>query len=396
MGKFSQDEISDGGFLVRHPDLTGKTNISVVEGNNITIQAQEAINSGKLKAQEGLNIETEGKFYNRNGILLGEAIDIDTGKDFVSSILTRQRTVGNGSRFYKVDTDVDTTGYINAGVGGLKINAGGELSLYALDIFSSGDTYIKAEDGINMLGLKSVNFWKVDYHDDKGAGEQEKALTARLFVYGDLELESIANKKDIDYKAYNIMSSKSVKMISGGDINIENTEEYERQEVETKKDDSEQKYINEQYRNIKSSIIAGGDIILSAAGEINIVASDLRTPDGQISLTGTEVEIAAALDKIYELYMESKEENFGLDKSSKKEEKLKTTAVSSEIFAKGITINTSSTLYDENGNMICGDIKITGSNLTAGKDGILLNSANGIYINPIVEQIIEARSSSRE
>ena len=73
-----------------------------------------------------------------------------------------------------------------------------------------------------MLGLKSVNFWKVDYHhNDKSKEEQEKALTARLFVYGALGLETIANKKDIDYKTYNIMPIKSVKMISWWDINIE-------------------------------------------------------------------------------------------------------------------------------------------------------------------------------
>ena len=92
---------------------------------------QEAVNNGKVKAENRLNINTEGIFYNKNGILLGKAIDIKMGKVFVSSIKTRQIIVGNGARFYKVDMEVG------------KDRAKWEISFYTMDILSSGYTYLK-------------------------------------------------------------------------------------------------------------------------------------------------------------------------------------------------------------------------------------------------------------
>ena len=92
---------------------------------------QEAVNNGKVKAENRLNINTEGIFYNKNGILLGKAIDIKMGKVFVSSIKTRQIIVGNGARFYKVDMEVR------------KDRAKWEISFYTMDILSSEYTYLK-------------------------------------------------------------------------------------------------------------------------------------------------------------------------------------------------------------------------------------------------------------
>ncbi|MEN3931795.1 hemagglutinin repeat-containing protein, partial [Microvirga sp. W0021] len=337
-----------------------KSNGGVITADNLYITGDNIYNSGAMLAESMLSIDA-GTFTNERRVVTAA----DTATHLVQYLQDGGFIAGDIVQIRTSGDLANIGGTIIAG-DGLYLAAGGDLILTA-----SVTSYHGQDDSKKS----SMDMSSTTYHG------------GTLYSGSDMSLYA-AN--DIRVEASNVIALGDASLLAGNEITItslENTGSDERSGksgnvLKKKSWSSSDSYT----QNVSSTIVAGGDLTVAAAGNVNIHASDLIAGEdirlaagaGENGKAGANVNITAGQDSENHGYSQTKSSLFGGGSGW------------ADIWHKKTTTDTVGTITNVGSNISAGgnviitannDINIQGSTISAG-DTAMLNAGNNINITP--------------
>ncbi|MCI6031584.1 hemagglutinin repeat-containing protein, partial [Fusobacterium varium] len=238
----------------------GNNQTGMMAGNGINISAVEVSNTGSIKSDGSITINTE-EFLNKS--VLG---------DFKALI------AGNDIEIVSVN-DIKNIG--------AEISADNDISLESL----KGNIWNKSTIRINEVGTQKVS------------NLEERGL---ISAGNDIKINA---KGNLSNTAGLIEAEKNIS-VSAEEVTIDTAELHDYHRIGTGKNYT----ITESYTNAGSSI-TGENISISADKNINIKGSDVAA-DSELRLkAGENVNLTASIDSDYYEHQESKKKSFGRGKS---------------------------------------------------------------------------------
>lgn len=362
-------------------------NSGTISGRNTARLAAENVQNlgGQIRA-DMLSVAAANDLNNIGGVIsANSALHATAGRDINVETTTRSGTASNGGNTFS-RTNIDQVAGIHVtgdGVGGgtLVLNAGRDVKLAAAQIGNAdakGTTVISAGRNLNLTTVgtassDSVAWGAKDYRQESVTTE----VGSQIQASGGIILKAGV---DLNARAADVQAAKSLTAIAGNDINVVagvNTVKVDEGHQLNKKGFLNSTTIVTRDTLDQSSAIGSsfdGDTVKLVAGkDINVLGSGIAG-DGDVSLTaGKGVTIAAATDTSSESHHRTVKEQgflsggggFGISYGTRTTttDQNRDAAVQSGQ-ARSMVGSISGSL-----NVNAGDaIKITGSDLSAGKD----------------------------
>ncbi|MEN3931796.1 hemagglutinin repeat-containing protein [Microvirga sp. W0021] len=337
-----------------------KSNGGVITADNLYITGDNIYNSGAMLAESTLSIDA-GTFTNERRVVTyaATANNLIQGLQdggFIAGDIVQIRTSG----------DLMNIGGTIIADSGMNIVAGGDLILTA----SVVENRIYDGSKKNSVDISSTTNYG-----------------GTLYSGGDMSLYA-AN--DIRVEGSNVIALGNASILAGNEITItslENTGSDERSGTKGNVFSKKSWSSSDSYtQNVSSTIVAGGDLTVAAAGNVNIHASDLIAGEdirlaagaGENGKADASVNITAGQDSESHGYSQTKSGLFGGGSGW------------ADIWHKKTTTDTVGTITNVASNISAGgnvtitannDINIQGSTVSAG-DTASLDAGNNINITP--------------
>ena len=373
----------------------GNNQTGMMAGNGINISAVEVNNTGSIKSDGSITINTE-EFLNKSvlgdfkALIAGNDIEIVSVNDIknIGAEISAENTVSlesiKGSIWnkstarvndltYKIDSDIENTAKIS----------GADISIKAGENYINTAALVEGKGNVE-IAAKEVVIDTIEMHDyEKQGGKKNYTITESYTNAGSVitgENISISADKNINIKGSDIIADSELRLKAGEDVNLTvsiDSDYYEHQESKKKsfgrgKSKTEVKYSTSH----NGTNLIGENVSIESGKDTVIIGSNIQAgPEGSAVINaGGDIVQAAVKDINYSYKKTTKTGFLGLTGSSKSTEQYKEEAVKSNTIS-GI----GGTSYDAgNGILLEGVTVVSTGNITLkGKE---------VSINPVETQ----------
>ena len=373
----------------------GNNQTGMMAGNGINISAVEVNNTGSIKSDGSITINTE-EFLNKSvlgdfkALIAGNDIEIVSVNDIknIGAEISAENTVSlesiKGSIWnkstarvndltYKIDSDIKNTAKIS----------GADISIKAGENYINTAALVEGKGNVE-IAAKEVVIDTIEMHDyEKQGGKKNYTITESYTNAGSVitgENISISADKNINIKGSDIIADSELRLKAGEDVNLTasiDSDYYEHQESKKKsfgrgKSKTEVKYSTSH----NGTNLIGENLSIESGKDTVIIGSNIQAgPEGSAVINaGGDIVQAAVKDINYSYKKTTKTGFLGLTGSSKSAEQYKEEAVKSNTIS-GI----GGTSYDAgNGILLEGVTVVSTGNITLkGKE---------VSINPVETQ----------
>ena len=373
----------------------GNNQTGMMAGNGINISAVEINNTGSIKSNGSITINTE-EFLNKSvlgdfkALIAGNDIEIVSVKDIknIGAEISAENTVSlesiKGSIWnkstarvndltYKIDSDIENTAKIS----------GINISIKAGENYTNTAALVEGKGNVDIAAKEAV-IDTIEMHDyEKQGGKKNYTITESYTNAGSVitgENISISADKNINIKGSDIIADSELRLKAGEDVNLTasiDSDYYEHQESKKKsfgrgKSKTEVKYSTSH----NGTNLIGENVSIESGKDTVIIGSNIQAgPEGSAVINaGGDIVQAAVKDINYSYKKTTKTGFLGLTGSSKSTEQYKEEAVKSNTIS-GI----GGTSYDAgNGILLEGVTVVSTGNITLkGKE---------VAINPVETQ----------
>ncbi|WP_268561257.1 two-partner secretion domain-containing protein [Pseudomonas protegens] len=330
--------------------LRAANDLSAVAGENL-------VNSGLAEAGNRQDLLAGNYLVNRaGGIIAGRDVTLTTTQGDVindRTLTTHQSSSEDYVREQRRDF-LDSAARIEAG-NSLSIDAERDFDSNGSVLHSGGDTRIKAGRNVSLNAVEQV------VSNDRGIGNLDQSKTqhgATLESGGDLSIEAGGNVTAV---ASQIDAKGDVSMTAKDNLTLASAANEQHWASKTGTTKSEEDRVHQQ----ATTVTAGGDVMLKAGQDMNLISSKVKAGDEAYLVAGGELNLLAEQDSEHSLYDMKKKGGFG-NLQTQRDEVTRTTHIGSEISAGG-----NLTLKSD------GDQRYQVAKLESGKD-ITLDSGGAI------------------
>ena len=373
----------------------GNNQTGMMAGNGINISAVEINNTGSIKSNGSITINTE-EFLNKSvlgdfkALIAGNDIEIVSVNDIknIGAEISAENTVSlesiKGSIWnkstarvndltYKIDSDIENTAKIS----------GINISIKAGENYTNTAALVEGKGNVDIAAKEAV-IDTIEMHDyEKQGGKKNYTITESYTNAGSVitgENISISADKNINIKGSDIIADSELRLKAGEDVNLTasiDSDYYEHQESKKKsfgrgKSKTEVKYSTSH----NGTNLIGENVSIESGKDTVIIGSNIQAgPEGSAVINaGGDIVQAAVKDINYSYKKTTKTGFLGLTGSSKSTEQYKEEAVKSNTIS-GI----GGTSYDAgNGILLEGVTVVSTGNITLkGKE---------VAINPVETQ----------
>ena len=373
----------------------GNNQTGMMAGNGINISAVGINNTGSIKSNGSITINTE-EFLNKSvlgdfkALIAGNDIEIVSVNDIknIGAEISAENTVSlesiKGSIWnkstarvndltYKIDSDIENTAKIS----------GINISIKAGENYTNTAALVEGKGNVDIAAKEAV-IDTIEMHDyEKQGGKKNYTITESYTNAGSVitgENISISADKNINIKGSDIVADSELRLKAGEDVNLTasiDSDYYEHQESKKKsfgrgKSKTEVKYTTSH----NGANLIGENVSIESGKDTVIIGSNIQAgPEGSAVINaGGDIVQAAVKDINYSYKKTTKTGFLGLTGSSKSTEQYKEEAVKSNTIS-GI----GGTSYDaESGVLLEGVTVVSTGNITLkGKE---------IAINPVETQ----------
>ncbi|MEJ6465708.1 hemagglutinin repeat-containing protein [Fusobacterium ulcerans] len=373
----------------------GNNQTGMMAGNGINISAVGINNTGSIKSNGSITINTE-EFLNKSvlgdfkALIAGNDIEIVSVNDIknIGAEISAENTVSlesiKGSIWnkstarvndltYKIDSDIENTAKIS----------GINISIKAGENYTNTAALVEGKGNVDIAAKEAV-IDTIEMHDyEKQGGKKNYTITESYTNAGSVitgENISISADKNINIKGSDIVADSELRLKAGEDVNLTasiDSDYYEHQESKKKsfgrgKSKTEVKYSTSH----NGTNLIGENVSIESGKDTVIIGSNIQAgPEGSAVINaGGDIVQAAVKDINYSYKKTTKTGFLGLTGSSKSTEQYKEEAVKSNTIS-GI----GGTSYDaESGVLLEGVTVVSTGNITLkGKE---------IAINPVETQ----------
>ncbi len=373
----------------------GNNQTGMMAGNGMNISAVEVNNTGSIKSNGSITINTE-EFLNKSvlgdfkALIAGNDIEIVSVNDIknIGAEISAENTVSlesiKGSIWnkstarvndltYKIDSDIENTAKIS----------GTNISIKAGENYTNTAALVEGKGNVDIAAKEAV-IDTIEMHDyEKQGGKKNYTITESYTNAGSVitgENIFISADKNINIKGSDIIADSELRLKAGEDVNLTasiDSDYYEHQESKKKsfgrgKSKTEVKYSTSH----NGTNLIGENVSIESGKDTVIIGSNIQAgPEGSAVINaGGDIVQAAVKDINYSYKKTTKTGFLGLTGSSKSTEQYKEEAVKSNTIS-GI----GGTSYDAgNGILLEGVTVVSTGNITLkGKE---------VAINPVETQ----------
>ena len=370
----------------------GNNQTGMMAGNGINISAVEVNNTGSIKSDGSITINTE-EFLNKSvlgdfkALIAGNDIEIVSVNDIknIGAEISAENTVSlesiKGSIWnkstarvndltYKIDSDIENTAKIS----------GADISIKAGENYINTAALVEGKGNLE-IAAKEVVIDTIEMHDyEKQGGKKNYTITESYTNAGSVitgENISISADKNINIKGSDIIADSELRLKAGEDVNLTasiDSDYYEHQESKKKsfgrgKSKTEVKYSTSH----NGTNLIGENVSIESGKDTVIIGSNIQAgPEGSAVINaGGDIVQAAVKDINYSYKKTTKTGFLGLTGSSKSTEQYKEEAVKSNTIS-GI----GGTSYDAGSGVLLEGVTVvsTGNITLKGKE---------VAINPV-------------
>ncbi|WP_210388543.1 hemagglutinin repeat-containing protein, partial [Fusobacterium sp. HMSC073F01] len=370
----------------------GNNQTGMMAGNGINISAVEVNNTGSIKSDGSITINTE-EFLNKSvlgdfkALIAGNDIEIVSVNDIknIGAEISAENTVSlesiKGSIWnkstarvndltYKIDSDIENTAKIS----------GADISIKAGENYINTAALVEGKGNLE-IAAKEVVIDTIEMHDyEKQGGKKNYTITESYTNAGSVitgENISISADKNINIKGSDIAADSELRLKAGEDVNLTasiDSDYYEHQESKKKsfgrgKSKTEVKYSTSH----NGTNLIGENVSIESGKDTVIIGSNIQAgPEGSAVINaGGDIVQAAVKDINYSYKKTTKTGFLGLTGSSKSTEQYKEEAVKSNTIS-GI----GGTSYDAGSGVLLEGVTVvsTGNITLKGKE---------VAINPV-------------
>ena len=359
----------------------GNNQTGMMAGNGINISAVEVNNTGSIKSDGSITINTE-EFLNKSvlgdfkALIAGNDIEIVSVNDIKNigaeisadnniSLESIKGSIWNKSTL-RENTNLNGIVISNFEDSG-EIKAGNDIIISANNNFVNSAGALKANNNI-AVSSNDIVLDTIQLNNSTNKKNYQKETIENVGGHISSNNVTLTADNNIEIKGSVVKGINGV-ALSGNEIKIESAENYSYE-----KDGSGKNYtIKEKVNNIGSTV-TGENISISADKNINIKGSDVIA-DSELRLkAGEDVNLTASIDSDYYEHQESKKKSFGRGKS-KTEVKYSTSHNGTNLIGENVSI--------ESGK----NTVIIGSNIQAGPEGSAVINAGGDIVQGSVKDI---------
>ena len=373
----------------------GNNQTGMMAGNGINISAVEVNNTGSIKSDGSITINTE-EFLNKSvlgdfkALIAGNDIEIVSVNDIknIGAEISAENTISlesiKGSIWnkstarvndltYKIDSDIENTAKIS----------GADISIKAGENYINTAALVEGKGNVE-IAAKEVVIDTIEMHDyEKQGGKKNYTITESYTNAGSVitgENISISADKNINIKGSDIIADSELRLKAGEDVNLTasiDSDYYEHQESKKKsfgrgKLKTEVKYSTSH----NGTNLIGENVSIESGKDTVIIGSNIQAgPEGSAVINaGGDIVQAAVKDINYSYKKTTKTGFLGLTGSSKSTEQYKEEAVKSNTIS-GI----GGTSYDAGSGVLLEGVTVvsTGNITLKGKE---------VAINPVETQ----------
>ena len=359
----------------------GNNQTGMMAGNGINISAVEVNNTGSIKSDGSITINTE-EFLNKSvlgdfkALIAGNDIEIVSVNDIKNigaeisadnniSLESIKGSIWNKSTL-RENTNLNGIVISNFEDSG-EIKAGNDIIISANNNFVNSAGALKANNNI-AVSSNDIVLDTIQLNNSTNKKNYQKETIENVVGHISSNNVTLTADNNIEIKGSVVKGINGV-ALSGNEIKIESAENYSYE-----KDGSGKNYtIKEKVNNIGSTV-TGENISISADKNINIKGSDVIA-DSELRLkAGEDVNLTASIDSDYYEHQESKKKSFGRGKSKTE--------------VKYTTSHNGTNLIGENVSIESGKNTVTiGSNIQAGPEGSAVINAGGDIVQGSVKDI---------
>lgn len=314
-------ELRDNGALIAGGSVAlnasgNLANQGTVRGGDISMTAQDLLNQGSIAGTGSVVLQARGDLLNQGGQINGQNVGLAAGNNLRSEALAG---VGTGSRTSGITAgnNLELIAGHDLALSGTTVAAGNSAALTAGNDLSLQPTALRQEDGLlrggqgtslevgNDLLLQagrdvSINGAQVHAGDDAtivagrdlsltpsaGLGEQPGTRTS-LTTGGDLQLGA---GNDITIRQAEVAAGGNLVAAAGHDLNVESVLEDPTTTVDRTRNGGTRTTVTTTTQEIDpQSLSAGGNLVLSAGNDVNLVAAKLEAGDGLAIAAGNDI-----------------------------------------------------------------------------------------------------------
>ncbi|MCU1758988.1 colicin E5-related ribonuclease [Pseudomonas sp. 14P_8.1_Bac3] len=278
--------------------------------NNLAATAgKDLVNSGLIQAGNRLDVLAGNGIINRaGGILAGRDVSVTA----ITGDVLNERTIisqHSNTRFGTRHHDyADTAARIEA-ANDLSVSAGKDLNVIGGVLHSGRDIDLNAGRDLNVISTQVSNSI---VHDARHNSSDITQLSASLSAGRDLSTRA---GRDLNVIASEIDAKRDIVMAAGENLTISSAADEAHTLSKSKKLTRQEDHINQ----VMSGVMAGGDVALSAGGDLAIVSSRVSAGDEAYLVAGNNLDVLAAQDTDYSLYDKKKKGSFGAKKTRRDE-----------------------------------------------------------------------------
>ncbi|WP_272493082.1 two-partner secretion domain-containing protein [Atopomonas sediminilitoris] len=298
---------------------------------NLDISAGNINNAGLMQANERLSLlATDSIHNNRGGIIAGR----DVSAIALTGDILNERSVTTheaAQRGYTHRGDfVDNAARIEA-ANDLTLAAGRDLQNIGGVLQAGRDINLEAGRDLMIVSAREHDLTARQARKSSSRIERVTQYASEVSAGRDVALSA---ERDLAVIASRVNATQDLSLAAGGDVLIssaanESHDEYHRRGG-GKRVDIERSQVTQQ----GAELSAGGDLLMSAKGDMALVASQLKADDEAYLYAGGELALLAGQDSSYSLYDMKKKGSWG-SKKSQRDEVTKVTNVGSQIITGG-------------------------------------------------------------
>ncbi|MEO4049322.1 filamentous hemagglutinin N-terminal domain-containing protein [Pseudomonas sp. CAU 1711] len=382
----SEGRLAPNGALIQGRDVTlisgGELNNqgTLRATGNLDISAGNINNSGLMQANERLSLLATDSIRNtQGGIIAGRDVSaIALTGDILNerSVTTHesaQRGYTHREDFIGAASRIEAANDLTLGAGRDIRNIGGALT-------AGRDLNLDAGRDLLILSAQEHDLTRREARKSNSRVEQITQHASEVSAGRDLALSA---ERDLAVIASRVSADQNLSVVAGGDVLIGSAANESHDEAHRrgggKRVDKERSLVTQQ----GAELSAGGDLLMSATGDMTLVASQLKAGEEAYLYAGNDLSLLAAENLDHSLYDMQKKGSWG-SKEARKDQVTRTTQVGTEIVTGGDL-----TLVSE------GDQRYQRARLESGND-LTLDSGGAIVFEGVkdTEQQVHEKSKS--
>ncbi|WP_459748298.1 hemagglutinin repeat-containing protein [Pseudomonas sp. 3A(2025)] len=377
----ANNRLAANGALIQGNELSliagnNLTNVGVLKATS-TLQAgagNSLINEGLIQTNERLNLQATNDVLNRaGGVISGRDVSLVSANGDVSN----ERTVTShqsaaGASVWREDFASSAA----------RIEAAGDLTARAgRDVNNSG--VMQAAGNATLVAGRDVNVVAAQTQEGRvdGPNHTRSSVTQLGAELSAGQNVGVQAGRDINVTASQVASQGNQTLLAGENIRVESAANQSEYVSRSKRVTEEIRTVNQQ----ASQLQAGGNLVLDAGTNLDVVASQLNA-QGNVALdAGQDINLTSALNEDARFYAKKSKGSFGRS-SSEQRESYDSTNVATEVNAgQDLTVNARQAADGSIGINGARDVTVIGSQLKAGND-LVIGASNDVAVLSGVEE----------